>query len=74
MAERTRATIALTAPAVVRIRRRIYGSRFPHQEGSSLNAGNIGYGTLKMQDALQRLKEVEGLSVPTNSHFVLDRI
>jgi arylsulfatase A-like enzyme len=40
--------------------------QFPHQEGSSLNAGNIGYGTLKMQDALQRLKEVEKLSVPTN--------
>jgi arylsulfatase A-like enzyme len=40
--------------------------QFPHQEGNSLNAGNIGYGTLKMQDAMQRLKEVEKLSVPTN--------
>jgi hypothetical protein len=40
--------------------------QFPHQDGSSLNAGNIGYGTIKMQDALQRLKEVEKLSGPTN--------
>jgi hypothetical protein len=39
---------------------------FPHQEGSSLNAGSIGYGMLKMQEAMKRLKDVESLSVPTN--------
>jgi arylsulfatase A-like enzyme len=39
---------------------------FPHQEGSSLNAAGIGYGMLKMQEAMKRLKEVETLSVPTN--------
>jgi hypothetical protein len=39
---------------------------FPHQEGSSLNAAGIGYGMLKMQDAMKRLKEVETLNVPTN--------
>jgi len=35
--------------------------RFPYQAGSSLNAGNINYGMLRMQDALKRLKEVESL-------------
>jgi arylsulfatase A-like enzyme len=39
---------------------------FPHQEGSSLNAAGIGYGMLKMQEAMKRLKEVETLNVPTN--------
>jgi arylsulfatase A-like enzyme len=39
---------------------------FPHQDGSSLNAAGIGYGMLKMQDAMKRLKEVETLNVPTN--------
>jgi len=35
--------------------------RFPHQEGSSLNAGNIGYGLLRQTDAMTRLKELERL-------------
>jgi arylsulfatase A-like enzyme len=39
---------------------------FPHQEGSSLNAAGIGYGMLKMQDAMKRLQEIESLNVPTN--------
>ena len=33
--------------------------KFPHQEGSSLNAGGIGYGLLRQADALKRLKELE---------------
>jgi arylsulfatase len=32
---------------------------FPHQDGSSLNAGSINYGMLKAQQALKRLKEIE---------------
>ncbi|MGO4438486.1 arylsulfatase [Rhizobium sp. RAF56] len=36
--------------------------QFPHQEGSTLNASNIGYGMLRQQAALQRLKELETLS------------
>jgi arylsulfatase A-like enzyme len=39
---------------------------FPHQEGNSLNAAGIGYGMLRMQEAMKRLKEVESLSVPSN--------
>jgi arylsulfatase A-like enzyme len=39
---------------------------YPHQEGSTLNPGNIGYGLLKQQEALKRLKEVEQMSVPVN--------
>ncbi|VTR91250.1 arylsulfatase : Uncharacterized protein OS=Bradyrhizobium japonicum SEMIA 5079 GN=BJS_03493 PE=4 SV=1: Sulfatase [Gemmata massiliana] len=35
--------------------------KFPYQSGSSLNAGGINYGMLRQQDALKRLKEVEGL-------------
>lgn len=35
--------------------------KFPHQEGSSLNAGHIGYGLLRQTDALQRLKEIESM-------------
>ena len=34
---------------------------YPYQAGSALNAGNINYGMLRMQDALKRLKEVEHL-------------
>ena len=40
--------------------------KFPHQEGSSLNASGIGYGLLKQTEALQRLKEVESIATPTN--------
>jgi arylsulfatase len=35
--------------------------QFPHQEGSSLNAGNIGYATLRQAEAMKRLKELESL-------------
>jgi arylsulfatase len=34
---------------------------FPYQIGSALNAGSLGYGTLRAQDALHRLKNVENL-------------
>ena len=34
---------------------------YPHQEGSALNAGGIGYGLLRQQDAMERLKELETL-------------
>jgi len=37
-------------------------NQFPFQEGSSLNASNINYGTLRQQSALQRLKELERLT------------
>jgi arylsulfatase len=39
---------------------------FPFQEGSSLNAANINYTTLKAAAALKRLKELESLSPPSN--------
>jgi arylsulfatase len=39
---------------------------FPFQEGSSLNAANINYTTLKAAAALKRLKELESLSPPKN--------
>ena len=35
--------------------------QFPYQAGSSLNAAGIGYGMLRQQDALKRLKEMERL-------------
>ena len=35
--------------------------QFPHQEGSSLNAGGIGYGLIRQTEALKRLKELESL-------------
>jgi len=34
---------------------------FPHQMGSSLNAGGIGYGLLRQTEAIKRLKELERL-------------
>ena len=37
-------------------------NQFPYQEGNSLNAGNINYGTLRQQEALRRLKELERLT------------
>lgn len=37
-----------------------YGD-FPHQDGSSLNSGNIGYSLLKQMDAMKRLKNVESI-------------
>jgi arylsulfatase len=39
---------------------------FPFQEGSSLNAANINYTSLKAAAALKRLKELESLSPPSN--------
>jgi arylsulfatase len=33
--------------------------QYPYQEGSSLNAGSIGYAMLKQAEALKRLKELE---------------
>lgn len=36
--------------------------KFPYQEGSSLNAGGIGYGLLKQVEAMKRLKEVESFA------------
>jgi arylsulfatase A-like enzyme len=33
--------------------------QYPFQQGSSLNAGNINYGTLRQQDAMRRLKDLE---------------
>ncbi len=35
---------------------------YPYQGGSSLNASGIGYGLLRQQDAMKRLKELESLS------------
>ncbi len=40
--------------------------QFPFQEGSSLNAANINYTTLKAAAALKRLHELESLSSPSN--------
>jgi len=37
-------------------------NQFPFQEGNSLNASNINYGTLRQQAALQRLKDLERLT------------
>ncbi len=36
--------------------------KFPYQEGSTLNASNINYGTLRQQAALQRLNDLERLA------------
>jgi len=36
--------------------------QFPHQEGSSLNAGGIGYGMIRQAEAMKRLKELETMS------------
>ena len=36
--------------------------QFPYQPGSSLNPAGISYATLRQQDALKRLKDLEGLS------------
>lgn len=38
--------------------------KFPYQMGSALNAGSIGYGMLRQQEALKRLKELETLTPP----------
>jgi arylsulfatase len=40
--------------------------QFSFQEGSSLNAANINYTTLKAADALKRLQSLSGQGVPSN--------
>jgi arylsulfatase len=40
--------------------------QFPFQEGSSLNAANISYTTLKAAAALKKLHELESLAPPSN--------
>ena len=40
--------------------------QFPFQSGSTLNPGGINYGMLRQQDAMKRLKEVEGMARPSN--------
>ena len=39
---------------------------YPFQEGSSLSASGINYNSLKAAKALQRLKEIESISLPRN--------
>jgi arylsulfatase len=39
---------------------------FPFQQGSSLNAAGINYGSLKAMDAMKRLQEIETISRPNN--------
>ena len=39
---------------------------YPFQEGSSLNAAGINYGTLKQMKAMERLQMLETLSRPNN--------
>ncbi|MGB5814152.1 MAG: hypothetical protein WBI27_03020 [Thermoanaerobaculia bacterium] len=39
---------------------------YPFQEGSSLNAAGINYGTLKQMKAMERLQEIETLARPNN--------
>ena len=40
--------------------------QYPFQEGSSLNAANINYMTLKAAEALKRLQEIESIGNPNN--------
>jgi hypothetical protein len=41
--------------------------KFPHQEGSTLNPGGIGYGMLKQMEAMKQLQNMEQhLSSPTD--------
>jgi hypothetical protein len=40
---------------------------FPYQAGSSLNAGGIGYGLLRQEEAMKRLKTVESLTAAGGS-------
>ena len=39
---------------------------YPYQEGSSLNAAGINYGSLKNAAALKRLQELETIARPNN--------
>jgi arylsulfatase len=38
--------------------------KFPHQDGSSLNASGINYGMLRQGEAMKRLKDVERIMTP----------
>jgi arylsulfatase len=38
--------------------------KYPHQEGSSLSVGNLGYGTLRQAELMKRLKDMETMSPP----------
>lgn len=40
--------------------------KYPYQTGSTLNPSGIGYGLLKQQDALKRIREVETMAAPRN--------
>lgn len=40
---------------------------FPYQAGSSLNAGGIGYGLLRQEEAMKRLKTFESLTAAGGS-------
>jgi arylsulfatase A-like enzyme len=40
--------------------------QYPFQEGSSLNAANINYSSLKAMEALKKLKELESQGIPSN--------
>jgi arylsulfatase len=41
-------------------------SDYPFQQGSSLNAAGINYGSLKAMDAMKRLQEMESIARPNN--------
>jgi hypothetical protein len=38
--------------------------KYPHQEGSSLSVGNLGYGTLRQAELMKRLQDMETMSPP----------
>ena len=40
--------------------------QFPYQAGSTLNVSGIGYGMLKMVEAMKRLGKVEEITLPRN--------
>jgi arylsulfatase len=40
--------------------------QYPYQTGSTLNPAGINYGLLRQQDAMKRLKDLEGMSRPGN--------
>ena len=40
--------------------------QYPFQQGSSLNAGNINYNSIKAMEAMKRLKELESVAPPQN--------
>ena len=40
--------------------------KYPYQAGSSLNAAGINYQTIKMAEALKRLRQLESFAHPSN--------